>query len=240
MSSSVEIRILRFTARTWPLAVFTALVIVARSLLWFLGLVDTPGAAFSMGDAGFVAMNAGILAVLVAPFPAYALLWRRMRRAGRTGAGVLLAAYGAWGVPQSVRAAAFLREAVTAVAEFRAETRAARRAMSPGPRVAAHRAAVAGETSFLGVAGYAVSIPGVQNPCVLARWGARVIRGTSDATSTPDGARFQEQAARFATRYNAAMAAELGIPRAELARNGGCTIRPEMAYWPAQGGGLRR
>jgi hypothetical protein len=234
MSRSVEIRVLRFTPRTWPLAVLAALVIVARSLPWLFGFVDDSLAAtFAMGDTGYLAVNAGVVAVLVAPFPAYALLWRRMRRVGRIGFGMLLAAYGAWGVPQSLRAAVFLNEAVHTVAEARAQTRAARRAMSPGPLVAAHKAAMAGEHGFLALAGYAVSTPGVRNPCVLAKWGARVIRGTSDGIRSPGHARFQERAARFATRYNAAMAAELGISPAELARDGGCIIRPEMAYWPA-------
>jgi len=233
MSTTVEVRFLRFTPRTWPLAALAVLVIAARSLPWLLGLLDDPvPAMYSMGDAGYLAMNAGILAVLVAPFAAYALLWRRMRRVSRIGFGALLVAYGAWGVPRSVSAAAFLHRAVNTVAETRAVTRAPRRAMSPGPLAAAHSAVRAGEAGFLGVAGFAVSIPGVRNPCVLAKWGARVIRGTSDGIRSPGHALFQERAVRFAARYNAAMAAELGISRAELERDGGCTTFPEMAYWP--------
>jgi hypothetical protein len=211
--------------------VIAALVAVAAAVPWLLVRLDEPLAR--TGDAGLLALNLAIPLFLLAPFLAYSLLWRRMPREGRILSGAMLVLYGVAAVPRCLRSMVFLGEAVRAAAHVRAETRPARRAMRVGPVEAARRATAAGDTSFLGVAGYAVLVPGVTNPCVLARWGQSVIRGTSDASRTPGHARFQERAQHFAAAYNQALAARVGISPAELQRPGACTLDPRLRPWPA-------
>lgn len=63
------------------------------------------------------------------------------------------------------------------------------------------------DDQFLGVNGYGVQVPGVQDETTLRRHGVRVIEGTSDGLCDDDHDRLNKQAQQYAERYNRAMMA---------------------------------
>jgi hypothetical protein len=239
MSLSVEIRFLRFTPRTWPLPVLATLVIVASALPRLFDAVVRYASESNAEDAGVAAIIAlayAMPALLLAPFAVWPLLLRRVRRVDRVAAGALLAAYALWGVPALVHATVFAADTYRSLAEFDALVGPARRAVRADPVLAAREAAAAGETGFLFVADDPSSP--LESSCVRARFGVRAIRATADVPLLPGQQRFRRRAIEFARRYNAEMAAAVGVSPADLWRPGDCAERRPLGYWPVEAEGL--
>jgi len=80
----------------------------------------------------------------------------------------------------------------------------------PKNRLPPSRAAALGDLRFLGVAGYAVTVPGVDSPkCTVHRDRVRIVEGTSDMPCATEGVKLQAKATSFAQRYNAVIRAQL-------------------------------
>ncbi|HYH83498.1 MAG TPA: hypothetical protein VEX86_27130 [Longimicrobium sp.] len=240
MSTSVEIRVLRSTPRTRPLVAFAAVVMASSALPWLFGRAVGYFARSAASDAGTAAMFAltyAMPALLLAPLAAFALLFRSMRRVDRLGMGTLVGAYAVWIIPAMVDARTFAAETRLSVARFEAIAGPPRRAVRADPVLAARAAAAAGETSFLTVSDFD-ALSAIPNACLWQRFGLRKISATADV-ALPGQARFRRRARAFAVRYNATMAAALGLSRAEMERTGGCVPR-YLGEWPAEAGGVRR
>jgi len=116
-------------------------------------------------------------------------------------------------VPRTLAAAIFLGP-LAALADCEAEG-ALRRAVANDPTTVANAALSRGDVKFLGVAGYAVSVPGVDSQkCRAHRGRVRVLEGTSD---TPCDVALQRAALEFAHTYNRVIKANLDAKRIEYA-----------------------
>ncbi len=193
---------------------------------------DTAGAAYSVVE---------VLAAYMIPWAAVMRLTRRssvaVRRAALTVLGLYSAVILVYRSSEYASLFEFHREVWT-VYRGHAVTRAA---MQIPPGQVAQQALARGDSSFLGVNGYALYVPLVENRCVWQRWGVRVIDGTGDSLIGFDDLRFQGEAARYATEYNRHLIHRLGVPSAQLARapldDRGCdsaTPRRKPGRFPAE------
>ena len=86
-----------------------------------------------------------------------------------------------------------------------------RQLIAKDPVELANAAASHDDLKFLGVAGYAVSVPGVDiGKCTVRSSHVRVLEGTSD---TPCDLQLQGAAREFALKYNAVIKAKLDAKR---------------------------
>ena len=179
---------------------------------------------------------ANIIATLLlvsVPLIAAAVAWRSPGRAPRIAAAAMLLVYGVIAWPVAFSAAGWSVAFAGMQREANAMMAAPRRAMRVPPAEAAARALAAGDSSWLGVQSYALEVPLVErNDCLLAHYGVHVVEGTGDAPLTPDHARFQRQAGEYATRYNAALVARLGLSPADLRRETQCGDWRSVGWWP--------
>ena len=201
------------------------------------------------GEDGFIQSDAAgaaysvvvVLAAYLIPWSAVMRLTRRSSVAVRRAALIVLCLYSAViSVYKSSDYASlfeFHRE-VWSVYRAHAVTRAA---MQSPPEQVAQQALARGDSSFLGVHGYSLYVPLVENWCVWQRWGVRVIDGTGDSLIGFDDLQFQGEAARYATAYNRHLIRRLGVPSAQLARapldNRNCdtaTPRRKPGRFPAE------
>lgn len=68
--------------------------------------------------------------------------------------------------------------------------------------VRAERVVRSGEPYFLGVKGFALSFPGVEDPQVVSQIGYKIMEGTSDVIKDSSCWRYQRQAHLFAEQFN--------------------------------------
>lgn len=79
------------------------------------------------------------------------------------------------------------------------------------PELDASEAIRAGRTRFLGIAGYATSVPGVdRKTCIVDRALVDLIPGTGDVWLTQEHRQLQDLALEYAERYNAVIKREFG------------------------------
>ncbi|HEX6748130.1 MAG TPA: hypothetical protein VF092_12620 [Longimicrobium sp.] len=183
-------------------------------------------------DAVTWAIIIATLLLVSVPLVAAAIPWRTLGLVPRIVAAAMLLVYGVVAWPVAFDAVGWSVEFAAMEREANAMMIRPRKAMRVPPAEAAARALAAGDSAFLGVMGYALEAPIVENDCVLARFGVHPIEGTGDVLMTPNHARFQRQAGAYATRYNAALAARLGVSAAELQRDAPCDDWRRAGWWP--------
>lgn len=97
-----------------------------------------------------------------------------------------------------------------ALADCKSDLATLHKLLSQEPVASANAAIARGNLFFLGVAGYSVTVPGVESPkCSVLPNRIRVIEGTSDTPCGAEGARLQADTTTFAERYNAVVRAHL-------------------------------
>jgi hypothetical protein len=77
----------------------------------------------------------------------------------------------------------------------------------------AEQAAHSASPYLLGIQGYSISFPGVQDPQVALKIGYRVLEGTSDAIPDQSCKDYQLRALRFAEVFNRSVMTLLGKPQ---------------------------
>lgn len=88
---------------------------------------------------------------------------------------------------------------------------ALRQFIAKDPAKSANDAVSRNDLKFLGLAGYSVTVPGVDKPkCTARRDVVRVLAGTSD---TPCDVKLQDTAREFARTYNGVIKAQLDAKR---------------------------
>ena len=187
-------------------------------------------------DAWAWADSIAQLGIYAVPLAAVAVGWGSLGRNRRIAVGAMLGTYVVIALPAVRSLVQWSMEFAGYERRANAMMRPARLAMRVPPEAAAVRALAAGDSAFLAVVGEMISTPGVHGGCLVQRYGERAIRGTSDGMLTPDHVRFQFRARDYAARYNATLAARLGLSRARLAGDGPpCEVTRRARPWPSDG-----